>query len=138
MCAFTPGCEEAQVLSSLGALLPLKKKIKDVKRTKPKKIILIAGPTAFGRLYLDNFPHVGASWFGEGKEIGIKSLGYGADDFGGTIMEENVHRATEWINQANHADMLRMIRQAGFEPAQRDAFYNVIKTYEEKLAIASH
>ncbi len=49
MCAFTPECEEAQVLSSLGAILPLEKKIKDVKRIKPQKVILIAGPTACGK-----------------------------------------------------------------------------------------
>lgn len=85
---------------------------------------------AFARIYLDNFKHIGASWFSEGKEIGITSLHYGADDFGGTIMEENVHRATEWICKADHNDMLRMIREAGFEPAQRDSFYNVIQTYE--------
>lgn len=85
---------------------------------------------AFSRIYLDNFDHIGASWFGESKEVGIESLHYGADDFGGTIMEENVHRATEWINKADHNDMLRMIRSAGFEPAQRDTFYNILKTYE--------
>jgi cyclic dehypoxanthinyl futalosine synthase len=49
---------------------------------------------AFARIYLDNFNHVSASWFGEGKEIGIQALQFGADDFGGTIIEENVHRAT--------------------------------------------
>lgn len=85
---------------------------------------------AFSRLYLDNFPHIGASWYGEGKEIGMKALHYGADDFGGTVMEENVHRATGWINRADHNDMLRMIRKAGFEPAQRDTFYNILRTYE--------
>ncbi|MCC5831438.1 MAG: dehypoxanthine futalosine cyclase [Chlamydiales bacterium] len=85
---------------------------------------------AFSRIYLDNFSHIGASWFGESKEVGIEALKYGADDFGGTIMEENVHRATEWINKADHNDMLRMIRQAGFEPAQRDTFYNILRTYE--------
>ncbi|MCP5469377.1 MAG: dehypoxanthine futalosine cyclase [Chlamydiales bacterium] len=85
---------------------------------------------AVGRIYLDNFDHVGASWFGEGKEIGMESLHYGADDFGGTIMEENVHRATDWINKADHNDMLQMIRQAGFEPAQRDTFHNILRTYE--------
>ena len=74
---------------------------------------------AFSRIYLDNFKHIAASWFSEGKEIGMESLHYGADDFGGTIMEENVHRATEWICRADHNDMLRMIRSAGFEPAQR-------------------
>ena len=58
------------------------------------------------------------------------SLSYGADDFGGTIMEENVHRATGWINRADHNDMLRMIREAGFEPAQRDTLYNILRTYE--------
>lgn len=85
---------------------------------------------AFARIYLDNFDHIGASWFGEGKAIGIESLHYGADDFGGTIMEENVHRATGWINRVDHNDMLKMIRQAGFEPAQRNTFYEIIRTYE--------
>lgn len=85
---------------------------------------------AFARIYLDNFTHIAASWFSEGKEIGVASLHYGADDFGGTIMEENVHRATEWVCRADHNDMLRMIRESGFEPAQRDSFYTVIRTYE--------
>jgi cyclic dehypoxanthinyl futalosine synthase len=85
---------------------------------------------AFARIYLDNFDHVSASWFGEGKEIGMQSLHYGADDFGGTIVEENVHRATNWINKADHNMMLKMIRQAGFEPAQRNTFYNILRTYE--------
>jgi len=85
---------------------------------------------AFSRIYLDNFDHIGASWFSEGKEIGMESLHYGADDFGGTIIEENVHRATEWICKADHNDMLHMIRTAGFNPAQRDSFYKVIRTYE--------
>ena len=85
---------------------------------------------AFARIYLDNFDHISASWFGEGKEIGMEALHYGADDFGGTIMEENVHRATEWVNRADHNDMLHMIRKSGFEPAQRDTFYNILRTYE--------
>jgi len=85
---------------------------------------------AFSRIYLDNFDHIGASWFSEGKENGMESLHYGADDFGGTIMEENVHRATEWICRADHNDMVQMIRRAGFEPAQRDSFYHIIQTYQ--------
>ncbi len=85
---------------------------------------------AFSRIYLDNFDHIGASWFGESKEFGIKSLHFGADDFGGTVKEESVHRATGWINGADHNDMLRMIREAGFEPAQRNTFYNILRTYE--------
>lgn len=95
-----------------------------------------AGPDAYfkilaiARIYLDNFDHIGASWFGEGKKIGIKALHYGADDFGGTIMEENVHRSTGWINKVDHNGMLQMIREAGFEPAQRDTLYQILRTYE--------
>ena len=85
---------------------------------------------AFARIYLDNFDHISASWFGEGKEIGMKALSYGADDFGGTVMEESVHRATGWINYATHDEMVEMIRQAGFVPAQRDTLYRILRTYE--------
>lgn len=86
---------------------------------------------AVSRLYLDNFPHIGASWFSEGKEIGIQSLCYGADDFGGTLHEENVHKATEHINCTDGNGMLRMIRQAGFKPMLRNSFYEVIRTFED-------
>lgn len=85
---------------------------------------------AFSRIYLDNFLHIGASWFSEGKETGIESLKYGADDFGGIILEENVHRATDFINKTDHNGIMRMIRQAGFEPAQRNSFYQILRTYE--------
>lgn len=85
---------------------------------------------AFGRIYLDNFDHVGASWFCEGKEIGVQSLHYGADDFGGTIVEENVHRATGHICKTDHQGMIDMIREAGFEPAQRNTLHQIVQTYE--------
>lgn len=85
---------------------------------------------AFSRLYLDNIDHIAASWFSEGKETGMQALFYGADDFGGIILEENVHRATNFINKTDHNAVVQMIRQAGFEPAQRNAFYQVIRTYE--------
>jgi dehypoxanthine futalosine cyclase len=85
---------------------------------------------AFSRIYLDNFSHIAASWFSEGKETGMKALHYGANDFGGIILEENVHRATNFINKTDHNAVVQMIREAGFEPAQRNAFYEIIKTYE--------
>lgn len=85
---------------------------------------------AFARIYLDNFSHIAASWFSEGKETGMKALHFGADDFGGIILEENVHRATNFINKTDHNGVLQMIRQAGFEPAQRNSYYKIIKTYE--------
>lgn len=85
---------------------------------------------AFSRLYLDNFDHIGASWFGEGKETGVEALQYGADDFGGITMEENVHRATGFINKNDHQGVIDMIRLAGFEPLQRNTFYEIVQRYE--------
>lgn len=96
-----------------------------------------AGPDAYfrilacARLYLDNFSHIAASWYGEGKEIGMKALQYGADDFGGILLEENVHRATGWVNRTDHRAVVEMIFKAGFRPIQRDTFYHTLRTYEE-------
>jgi len=92
---------------------------------------------AISRLYLDNFPHIGSSWFGEGKETGIASLHYGADDFGGTIIEENVHRATGFINKVDHSGIVQMIRESGFIPAQRNSFYEITKILDgdEEVAV---
>ncbi|MFZ0564642.1 MAG: tRNA (adenosine(37)-N6)-dimethylallyltransferase MiaA [Chlamydiales bacterium] len=50
--ALTPECEEADVIAPVGSILPLEKKLKEFKRTKPKKIILIAGPTGCGKTEL--------------------------------------------------------------------------------------
>ncbi|MCX6995221.1 MAG: dehypoxanthine futalosine cyclase [Chlamydiae bacterium] len=90
---------------------------------------------AFARIYLDNFPHISASWFGEGKSTGMEALSYGADDFGGINMEENVHRAANFINKTDHNGILQMIRQAGFEPVQRNTFYEIIRTYKDEYTV---
>ena len=86
---------------------------------------------SFSRLYLDNIPHIQASWFSEGKEVGMEALHSGADDFGGIIFEENVHKATGFVHKANHNDVLSMIREAGFEPVQRSTMYQVLRRYRE-------
>ncbi|WDE95364.1 dehypoxanthine futalosine cyclase [Lentisphaera profundi] len=83
---------------------------------------------AISRLYLDNFDHIQASWFSEGKDTGVKSLSYGADDFGGTLFEENVHAETGFINKTSAEGLCSMIRKAGFTPVQRDTLYNKVLT----------
>ncbi|MBS0622229.1 MAG: CofH family radical SAM protein [Verrucomicrobia bacterium] len=87
---------------------------------------------AFSRLYLDNFDHIQASWFSEGVEVGIKALQGGADDFGGIILEENVHRATGFVHRADISHMLRYIRQAGFTPVERNCLYEILKIYDSE------
>jgi cyclic dehypoxanthinyl futalosine synthase len=85
---------------------------------------------AASRLYLDNFDHIQASWFSEGKKTGQVSLHFGADDFGGTILDENVHAATGFINKANTQEVATLIQEAGFLPAQRDTLYRILKSFE--------
>jgi cyclic dehypoxanthinyl futalosine synthase len=93
------------------------------------------GPNAYlrmlavSRLYLDNFPHVQASWFSEGKRAGQVALSWGADDFGGTLFEENVHAAADFVNKTSVDEIVTLIRDAGFTPAQRTTDYEIVKTY---------
>ncbi|HZP36711.1 MAG TPA: cyclic dehypoxanthinyl futalosine synthase [Methylomirabilota bacterium] len=93
------------------------------------------GPNAYlrmlavSRLYLDNFPHVQASWFSEGKRAGQVALWWGADDFGGTLFEENVHAAADFVNKTTVDEIVTLIRDAGFTPAQRTTDYEIVRTY---------
>ena len=84
---------------------------------------------AMSRLYLDNFPHIQASWFSEGKRAGQLALHFGADDFGGTLFEENVHAAAEFVNKTTVDEVCSLIHDAGFTPAQRTTLYEILKTY---------
>ena len=95
-----------------------------------------AGPTAylrmlaFSRLYLDNFPYIQASWFSEGKKTGQIALHFGADDFGGTLFEENVHAATSFINKTTVEEVITIIQESGFTPAQRTTLYQILRTFD--------
>lgn len=78
---------------------------------------------AASRLYLDNFDHIQASWFSEGKKTGQIALHFGADDFGGTIFEENVHLATGHEVKTTVNEIRTLIVEAGFSPVQRTTLY---------------
>jgi cyclic dehypoxanthinyl futalosine synthase len=82
---------------------------------------------AAARLYLDNFDHIQASWFSEGKKTGQIALHFGADDFGGTLYEENVHLATGHVNKTTVAELETLIRESGFTPAQRTTLYEILR-----------
>jgi cyclic dehypoxanthinyl futalosine synthase len=82
---------------------------------------------AASRLYLDNFDHIQASWFSEGKKTGQIALHFGADDFGGTLYEENVHLATGHVNKTTVAELETLVRESGFTPAQRTTLYEILR-----------
>jgi cyclic dehypoxanthinyl futalosine synthase len=84
---------------------------------------------AVARLYLDNFDHIQASWFSEGKRAGQVALHWGADDFGGTLFEENVHAAADYVNKTTVDEIVALIRDAGFIPVQRTTDYAILQTY---------
>ena len=100
-----------------------------------KWITQVQGPNAYlrmlaaARLYLDNFPHVQASWFSEGKRAGQIALHFGADDWGGTLFEENVHRAADFVNTIGVEEIVTLIREAGFAPVQRTTTYEILRRY---------
>jgi len=90
---------------------------------------------AAARLYLDNFDHIQASWFGEGKKTGQIALHFGADDFGGTLFEEYVHLATGHLNKVTQPEIETLIREAGFTPAQRTTLYEILRVSEGPAAL---
>jgi cyclic dehypoxanthinyl futalosine synthase len=86
---------------------------------------------AISRIYLDNFPHIQASWFSEGKKIGQIALNFGADDFGGVLEEENVHASANFVHTTSVKETVDLIRSAGYKPAQRTTLYEVLEEYGE-------
>ena len=80
---------------------------------------------AVARIYLDNFQNFQASWPTQGLETARRALYAGANDFGSTMLEENVVSAANAYTEENPRmtiyDLHAQIRQAGFTPAQRDS-----------------
>jgi len=81
---------------------------------------------AFCRVFLDNFAHHQASWPTQGREIARRALTSGCDDFGSTMMEENVVSSAGAKHQAlGESSILDEVRAAGFTPVQRDSNYSL-------------
>jgi cyclic dehypoxanthinyl futalosine synthase len=90
---------------------------------------------AISRIMLDNIPNFQASWVTMGPEIGKKSLFYGVNDFGSTMIEENVVSAAGATHKVNSNLILRLIREAGFTPAQRNTKYEILRVFENEELI---
>ena len=77
------------------------------------------------RLVLHNLPHLQVSWVTQGPKVAQVALKFGADDFGSTMLEENVVAATGVGFRLQRAQIDTLIRQAGYEPQVRDHRYNL-------------
>lgn len=86
---------------------------------------------AISRLMLDNIPNIQASWVTVGAETGKKSLSFGANDFGSTMMEENVVSAAGTSNKINTNQILELIDETGYLPAQRNTKYEILHIFNK-------
>src|SRR5579871_6728278 len=84
---------------------------------------------AVSRLYLDNVPHIGSSWVTQGKKIGQVALGFGADDLGSVMIEENVVSAAGTTHRTSADELAHLIRSIGKTPVQRDTLYRPVKVW---------
>ena len=81
---------------------------------------------AVSRIFLDNFEHLQLSILTQGPKIAQLGLRFGADDFGSTMIEENVVSAAGNKFILNEAEFQRLIRDAGFEPQKRNTRYELV------------
>ena len=82
---------------------------------------------AIARLVLDNIPHLQAGWVTEGPDLAQLALQFGADDFGGILMTEEVVSATGLSHRGVDEPLVRhLLRDAGWTPQQRTTQYELI------------
>ena len=84
---------------------------------------------ALSRIVLDNIPNIQASWVTQGAGLAQVALFFGANDLGGTMLEENVVAAAGCRFRMGLDEMVALIRGAGFSPAQRTTLYRLVKEW---------
>ena len=81
---------------------------------------------SLSRIMLDNFLNIQASWVTQGAKIAQVALEFGANDFGSTMIEENVVAAAGVAFRMSRQEIISIIKDAGYTPAQRDTCYNIL------------
>ena len=84
---------------------------------------------AVSRIYLDNVDHIQSSWVTQGMKVGQVALGFGADDLGSIMIEENVVSAAGTTYRATTDDFVRAIKALGKTPVQRDTLYRDVRVW---------
>jgi len=84
---------------------------------------------ALSRIILDNIPNIQASWVTQGAMLAQVALFFGANDLGGTMLEENVVAAAGCTFRLSIEQIIDLARGAGFTPARRTTTYEVLEEY---------
>jgi len=81
---------------------------------------------ALSRIMLDNVMNIQASWVTQGAKIAQVALEFGANDFGSTMIEENVVAAAGVTFRMTRQEIVNIIQDAGYTAGQRDTRYNIL------------
>jgi aminodeoxyfutalosine synthase len=94
---------------------------------------------AVGRLFLDNFEHIKTHWIMVTPFLSQVSLSFGVNDLEGTVVREKIYHEAGATTAQGMAldDILKLIRDAGKIPAERDSFYKILRTFDRLHAAAA-
>jgi cyclic dehypoxanthinyl futalosine synthase len=84
---------------------------------------------ALSRIVLDNIQNIQASWVTQGAKMASVALFFGANDLGGTMLEENVVAAAGCSFRMSQQEMINLVHGAGFRAAQRTTTYSIIREF---------
>jgi cyclic dehypoxanthinyl futalosine synthase len=93
---------------------------------------------AVARLYLDNFRNLQSSWVTQGLKIGQLAMLFGANDMGSLMIEENVVAQAGTVHYLTLQQIREAIEELGFEPRQRNVFYELLSPEAEQRAIEAN
>jgi len=93
---------------------------------------------AVARLYLDNFANIQSSWVTQGLKIGQLGMLFGANDMGSLMIEENVVAKAGTVHFLTLPEIRDAISELGFEPRQRNVFYELVDKDRELAAIRAN
>lgn len=88
---------------------------------------------AVSRIFLHNIKNIQASWVTQGPKVSQLALFFGANDMGGTMLEENVVSATGFRFLMDKNEIVELIKEAGFIPMIRNTRYEVIGKVEDYM-----
>ncbi len=90
---------------------------------------------AIARIYMDNFDHIKAYWAMISRSTAQLSLNFGVDDIDGTLDDTTKIYSMAGAEEQNPAmstkELVRLIKDVGRTPIERDTLYNVVNNYKD-------
>ncbi len=119
------------------AFIPLKFRNKDNQMSDVPEVSVVEDLRnyAIARIYMDNFDHIKAYWAMISRNTAQLSLNFGVDDIDGTLDDTTKIYSMAGAEEQNPAmstqQLVRLIKDVGRKPIERDTLYNVINDYTD-------